>query len=89
MSKLSTYNSIISTNLKEVFMNETKDNKDINSSFNNLWSFHRNFYGNSSFFNYTLQGHLVKCMEAMKLFKKKQHIRYFILDFSKTTLDIK
>ena len=41
-------------------MNKIKEDPKINKAFNELWLYHRNFYNNIHFFNYTVQGFLSK-----------------------------
>ena len=68
---MSTYNSISPVSLKEEFLKQTKSDKIVNAAFNNLWMLYRNFFEDSSFFNYTVQGYLNKESEekGIRLFK--------------------
>ena len=53
---------------------------------------HRNFYPNTHFFNYTVQGYVNKATEekSYKLFSKQKITkRYLVIDFTKSSLQIK
>ena len=68
---MSTYNSISPVSLKQEFLMQTKSDKKVNAAFNDLWMLYRNFFDDSSFFNYTVQGYLNKESEdkGIKLFR--------------------
>jgi len=89
---LSSYISISPSSFQEDFIDEIKEDPKLNKAFTDLWLLHRNFYPNTNFFNYTVQGYINKATEEKKykLFsKQKVNKRYLVIDFTKTNLYLK